>query len=48
VALSRDGQIAYLGIQDSDKVAIVSVPQRKIVRVFETPPGAGPDTVEPL
>jgi YVTN family beta-propeller protein len=48
VALSRDGQIAYLGIQDSDKVAIVSVPQRKIIRVFETPPGAGPDTVEPL
>lgn len=48
VALSRDGQTAYLGIQDSDKVAIVSVGQRKIIRVFETPPGAGPDTVEPL
>jgi YVTN family beta-propeller protein len=48
VALSRDGRIAYLGIQDSDKVAIVSVPQRKIIRVFDTPPGAGPDTVEPL
>ena len=48
VSLSRDGQTAYLGIQDSDKVVIVSVPQRKIIRVFETPPGAGPDTVEPL
>jgi len=48
VSLSRDGQTAYLGIQDSDKVVIVSVPQRKIVRVFDTPPGAGPDTVEPL
>ena len=48
VALSPDGQIAYLGLQDSDKVAIVSVTQRKIIRVFDTPPGAGPDTVEPL
>jgi len=48
VSLSADGQTAYLGIQDSDKVVIVSVPQRKIVRVFDTPPGAGPDTVEPL
>lgn len=48
VSLSGDGQTAYLGIQDSDKIVIVSVPQRKIIRVFETPPGAGPDTVEPL
>jgi YVTN family beta-propeller protein len=48
VSLSRDGQTAYLGIQDSDKVVIVSVAQRKIIRVFDTPPGAGPDTVEPL
>jgi hypothetical protein len=48
VALSRDGQTAYLGIQDGDKVAIVSVPNARSFRVFETPPGAGPDTVEPL
>ena len=48
VSLSHDGKTAYLGIQDSDKVTIVSVPQRKIIRVFDTPPGAGPDTVEPL
>jgi YVTN family beta-propeller protein len=48
VSLSRDGRTAFLGLQDSDKVAIVSVPQRKIIRVFDTPKGAGPDTVEPL
>jgi YVTN family beta-propeller protein len=48
VSLSRDGKNAFLGIQDSDKVVIVSVANRKIVRVFDTPAGAGPDTVEPL
>ena len=48
LSLSRDGRTAYLGIQDSDKIVIVSVPQRKIIRVFDTPPGAGPDTIEPL
>ncbi len=48
VALSRDGRTAFLGLQDSDKVAIVSIAERKIIRVFDTPKGAGPDTVEPL
>lgn len=48
VSLSHDGNTAYLGIQDSDKVVIVSVPQRKTIRVFDTPREAGPDTVEPL
>jgi YVTN family beta-propeller protein len=48
VSLSHDGRTAYLGLQDSDKVAIVSVPDRKIIRVFDTPRGAGPDTIEPL
>ena len=48
VSLSHDGQTAYLGIQDVDKVVIVSVPRRAIVRVFDTPKGAGPDTIEPL
>jgi YVTN family beta-propeller protein len=48
VSLSRDGRTAYLGIQDSDKVAIVSVPERRIIRVLDTPRGTGPDTVEPL
>jgi YVTN family beta-propeller protein len=48
VALSHDGLTAYLGIQDVDKVVEVSIPQRRIIRVFDTPKGAGPDTVEPL
>ena len=45
LSTSRDGRTAYLGIQDSDKIVIVSVPDRKVVRVIETPGGAGPDTV---
>jgi YVTN family beta-propeller protein len=48
VSLSRDGQTAFLGLQDSDKVAVVSVRERRIIRVFETAKGTGPDTVEPL
>jgi YVTN family beta-propeller protein len=48
LALSTDKLTAYLGIQDSDKIVVISVPQRKIIRVFSTPPGAGPDSIEPL
>lgn len=48
LSLSADGKTAYLGIQDSDKIVVVSVVERKIVRVFDTPAGAGPDSIEPL
>jgi YVTN family beta-propeller protein len=48
LSTSRDGNTAYLGIQEADKVAVVSVPDRKIIRIFDTPKGAGPDTVAPL
>jgi YVTN family beta-propeller protein len=48
VSLSRDGRTAYLGLMDSDTVAVVSVPERKVIRVIPTPKGAGPDTVTPL
>jgi YVTN family beta-propeller protein len=48
LSLSKDGRIAYLGVQDSDKIAIVSVPERKMIGVIDTPIGAGPDTVVPL
>ena len=48
ISKSQDGRIAYLGIQDSDKIVMVSVPERKIIRIIETPKGAGPDTVAPL
>ena len=43
--LSADGKIAYLGIQDKDKIVIASVPKREIVKVFDTPKNAGPDPV---
>jgi YVTN family beta-propeller protein len=48
LSLSKDAQTAFLGIQDSDKIVVISVPQRKIIRVFDTPPNSGPDSIEPL
>jgi hypothetical protein len=45
MTLSPDGNYAYIGVQDQDTVAIVSVHDRKIVRTFKTPQGAGPDPV---
>jgi YVTN family beta-propeller protein len=48
LTMSPDGQFVYAGIQDQDKVIVLSVPQRKIVRVIETPKGAGPDPAIPL
>ena len=48
LSLSQDCRTAYLGLQDSDKIAIVSLPERNIIRVIDTPSGAGPDTVVPL
>ena len=43
LTLSSDGKLAYAGVQDQDKVFVVSVPDRKILRVIATPKGAGPD-----
>lgn len=48
LTMSPDGRLAYAGVQDQDKVFVISVPERKIVRVFDTPKGAGPDPVLPL
>ncbi|MBM3796190.1 MAG: hypothetical protein FJW31_19505 [Acidobacteria bacterium] len=48
VSLSADGRLAFLGVQDSDKIAIASVPERRLIKVFDTPSGAGPDTIMPL
>ncbi len=45
LTLSADGQTAYLGIQDIDKIVIASVPRREIVKVFDTPRESGPDPV---
>lgn len=48
LTMTTDGKLAYAGIQDQDRVATISVPERKIVRVFSTPKDAGPDPVLPL
>ena len=48
LSLSQDCRTAYLGLQDSDKIAIVSLTARKMIRVIDTPSGAGPDTVVAL
>ena len=46
--MTRDGRRVFAGVQDQDKVFFISVPNRKIERVFNTPPGSGPDPVIPL
>jgi YVTN family beta-propeller protein len=46
--ISRDGKTAYFGIQDQDKVVMVSVPDRKVIRTIDLPKGSGPDPVIPL
>jgi DNA-binding beta-propeller fold protein YncE len=46
--LSRDGKLAYAGLQETDRVAVVSVAERKIVRMLQLPKGSGPDPVYAL
>jgi YVTN family beta-propeller protein len=48
LTMSADGSIAYAGVQDQDKIFVISVRMRKIVRVIQTPKGAGPDPALPL
>jgi YVTN family beta-propeller protein len=43
LTMSRDGKYVFSGVQSQDKVFVISVAERKIVRTFETPKGAGPD-----
>ncbi len=45
LSLSRDGKYAFAGVQDSDQIWIVSLDQRRVVQVIDTPKGAGPDPV---
>ncbi len=45
ISLSRDGTYAFAGVQDEDQIWIVSVPDREVVQVIDTPPGMGPDPV---
>jgi YVTN family beta-propeller protein len=48
LSLTADGRLAYVGVQDQDKVFVIAVPERKVARVIHTPQGAGPDPVLPL
>jgi YVTN family beta-propeller protein len=48
LTMTRDGRRAFAGVQDQDKVYVISVPERKVLRVIDTPKGAGPDPVIPL
>ena len=43
LTMNRDGTRVFAGIQDQDKVCILSVRDRKIERVIETTKGSGPD-----
>ena len=45
LALSRDGKLAYAAAQTSDRVYVLSLADRMIVRVIKTPPGSRPDAV---
>jgi YVTN family beta-propeller protein len=48
LTMSPDGVWAFSGVQDQDKVHVISVAQRKIVQTIATPKGAGPDPALPL
>lgn len=48
LTMTRDGRRAFAGVQDQDKVFFISVPDRKIERVVQTPKGTGPDPAIPL
>lgn len=48
LTMTRDGRRAFAGVQDQDKVFVISVPERKVERVIELPKGSGPDPAIPL
>lgn len=48
LTMTRDGKRAFAGVQDQDKVFVLSVADRKIERVIELPKGSGPDPAIPL
>jgi YVTN family beta-propeller protein len=48
IALSPDARSAYTGIQEHDRIAVVSVRDRKLAKTFKTAPGSGPDAIIPL
>jgi YVTN family beta-propeller protein len=48
MSLSLDGKLAYCSVQEEDEINIISVADRKVVKVVHTPKGTGPDPVVPL
>lgn len=46
--LSKNGDYAFAGVQDSDEIYVISVADRKVVQVIKTPEGQGPDPVMDL
>lgn len=45
LSLSPDGRLAYAALEGDDIICVISVPERKLLRKFKTPAGAGPDPV---
>jgi YVTN family beta-propeller protein len=43
--LSPDGALGYAGVQSLDKICVLSIAERKVIRVLNTPKGAGPDAI---
>jgi len=48
MSLSLDGKLAYCSVQEEDEINIISVADRKVLKVVHTPKGTGPDPVVPL
>lgn len=46
--MTRDGRRAFAGVQDQDKVFVIDVSGRKVLRSIDLPKGSGPDPVIPL
>jgi YVTN family beta-propeller protein len=45
LTLSSDGRYAYSSAQELDKIYVISLAEKKAVRVMEPPKGSGPDPV---
>ncbi|MFN7925883.1 MAG: beta-propeller fold lactonase family protein [Bryobacteraceae bacterium] len=45
MSMSPDGKLAFASAEEKDTVFVISVPERKLVRAFQTEKGAAPDPV---
>ena len=48
LTMTADGKRAFAGVQDRDKIVVVSVPERRVVQTIQLPKDSGPDPVIPL